>query len=63
VLQFTQVAKPTPNDNEVLIRVYAASVNPLDWHLMPTVETIGRPVTEIITLIATANFLVHTLLN
>jgi len=34
VLQFTEVAKPTPKDNEVLIRVRAASVNPLDWHFM-----------------------------
>ena len=30
VLQFTEVAKPTPADNEVLIKLYAASVNPLD---------------------------------
>ena len=29
-LQFTDVEKPAPKDNEVLIRVYAASVNPLD---------------------------------
>src|SRR5208282_3211510 len=28
------VAKPVPKDNEVLIRVRAASVNPLDWHFM-----------------------------
>lgn len=34
VLQFTEIAKPTPADNEVLIRVRAASVNPLDWHFM-----------------------------
>jgi NADPH:quinone reductase-like Zn-dependent oxidoreductase len=34
VLQFTEVAKPTPKDDEVLIRIRAASVNPLDWHLM-----------------------------
>jgi len=34
VLQFKDVPKPTPTDNEVLIEVYAASVNPLDWHLM-----------------------------
>jgi NADPH:quinone reductase-like Zn-dependent oxidoreductase len=30
VLQFMEVEKPTPRDNEVLIRIYAASVNPLD---------------------------------
>jgi NADPH:quinone reductase-like Zn-dependent oxidoreductase len=30
VLQFTEVAKPTPADDEVLIKLCAASVNPLD---------------------------------
>jgi NADPH:quinone reductase-like Zn-dependent oxidoreductase len=34
VLQFTELAKPTPADNEVLIKLYAASVNPVDLHLM-----------------------------
>ncbi len=34
VLQFTDVAKPTAKDDEVLIKLYAASVNPLDWHFM-----------------------------
>jgi NADPH:quinone reductase-like Zn-dependent oxidoreductase len=34
VLQIWDVEKPVPNDNEVLIRVRAASVNPFDWHLM-----------------------------
>lgn len=33
-LQLKEVAKPTPNDNEVLVRLEAASVNPLDWHFM-----------------------------
>ncbi len=34
VLSFEDVEKPTPADNEVLIKVQAASVNPLDWHYM-----------------------------
>ncbi|HEY1209798.1 MAG TPA: NAD(P)-dependent alcohol dehydrogenase [Terracidiphilus sp.] len=34
VLQFKEMAKPAPADNEVLIKVCAASVNPLDWHFM-----------------------------
>ncbi len=32
-LQIRDVEKPVPNDNEVLIRVRAASMNPLDYHL------------------------------
>jgi len=34
VVQVTDVEKPVPKDNEVLIKVRAASVNPLDWHFM-----------------------------
>lgn len=34
VLRFEEVEKPTPKDDEVLIKVCAASVNPLDWRLM-----------------------------
>ena len=34
MLQFKDVARPTPADDEVLIELYAASVNPVDWHLM-----------------------------
>jgi NADPH:quinone reductase-like Zn-dependent oxidoreductase len=32
VLTFEDIAKPTPADDEVLVRVRAAAVNPLDWH-------------------------------
>src|SRR5688572_18093770 len=34
VLRVEQVARPVPADNEVLVRVHAAAVNPLDWHYM-----------------------------
>ena len=34
VLQFKDVEKPTCADDEVLIRVHAASVNQYDWHLL-----------------------------
>ena len=34
VVQITDVEKPIPKDNEVLIKVRAASLNPLDWHFM-----------------------------
>jgi NADPH:quinone reductase-like Zn-dependent oxidoreductase len=34
VLKLEEVPKPTPGDNEVLIKVRAAGVNPLDWHFM-----------------------------
>jgi len=34
VLELEDVEKPTPADDEVLVKVHAASVNPLDWHYM-----------------------------
>ncbi len=34
VLELEDIAKPVPGDDEVLVRVMAASVNPLDWHYM-----------------------------
>jgi NADPH:quinone reductase-like Zn-dependent oxidoreductase len=34
VLELKEVETPTPGDNEVLIRVYAAAVNAADWHLL-----------------------------
>jgi len=34
VLQFKEVEKPTPSDDEVLVEVHAASVNAADWHLL-----------------------------
>jgi len=34
VLRFEDIEKPTPADDQVLVRVVAAAVNPLDWHFM-----------------------------
>src|SRR5262245_52571961 len=34
VLRLTEVERPVPKEGEVLVKVYAASVNALDWHLM-----------------------------
>ncbi len=34
ILQLKDVEKPTPNAHEVLVKVYTASANPLDWHRM-----------------------------
>ncbi|HZO75989.1 MAG TPA: NAD(P)-dependent alcohol dehydrogenase [Ktedonobacteraceae bacterium] len=34
VLQLKEVAKPTPQDHEVLVHVHAVSVNAADWHLL-----------------------------
>ncbi len=34
VLRLEDVAKPVPGDDDVLVRVHAAAVNPYDWHFM-----------------------------
>jgi NADPH:quinone reductase-like Zn-dependent oxidoreductase len=34
VLNLEEVQKPTPKDDEVLVKVHAASANAADWHLM-----------------------------
>jgi len=34
VLEFKEVEKPTVKDNDVLVKIYAASLNAADWHLM-----------------------------
>jgi NADPH:quinone reductase-like Zn-dependent oxidoreductase len=42
VLQLKEVEKPAPKDNEVLVKVHAASANPLDWHFMRGEPFIAR---------------------
>jgi NADPH:quinone reductase-like Zn-dependent oxidoreductase len=34
VLQIKEIEKPVPKENEVLMKVRAASVNPFDWHMI-----------------------------
>jgi NADPH:quinone reductase-like Zn-dependent oxidoreductase len=42
VVQIKDVEVPVPNQDEVLIKVRAASVNPADWHLMEGVTPFVR---------------------
>ena len=42
VLQLTDVEKPTPNENQVLVKIVAAAANPLDWHRMRGEPFIAR---------------------
>ena len=43
VLKIVDVAKPTPGENEVLVRIRAASVNPADWHELTGLPYLARP--------------------
>jgi len=42
VLEIRDIKKPVPNDDQVLVKVRAASVNPLDWHFMEGMPYVGR---------------------
>jgi NADPH:quinone reductase-like Zn-dependent oxidoreductase len=42
VLEAVEVAKPAPAEDEVLVEVRAAAINPVDWHLMTGTPYIMR---------------------
>ena len=42
VLQFREVAKPVPEDNQVLVKVYASSANALDFRRFEKTSLLGR---------------------
>jgi len=42
VVRYEDIARPTPADDEVLVKVRAASVNPLDWHYLEGTPYIVR---------------------
>ena len=41
-LKLENIEKPTPNDDQLLVRVRAASVNPYDWHFVEGTPKIMR---------------------
>jgi len=47
VLELAEVPKPAPKANEVLVKVRAASANPLDWHFIrgepKVMRLMGKP--------------------
>ena len=42
VLEIRDIKKPVPNDDQILIKVRAASINPLDWHFMRGTPSLMR---------------------
>ena len=42
VLELKEIERPSPNKDEILIKVKAASVTPLDWHFLTGTPYIAR---------------------
>ena len=45
VLELRELEKPVPAEDEVLVRVRAAAVNPFDWHMLTGLPYLARLVT------------------
>ena len=43
-LKLEQIEKPVPNDDQLLVRVHAASVNPYDWHFVEGTPYVMRAI-------------------
>jgi NADPH:quinone reductase-like Zn-dependent oxidoreductase len=41
-LKLEEIEKPTPNDDQILVKVRAASINPYDWHFIEGTPKIMR---------------------
>src|SRR5256885_15038469 len=41
-LKLAEIAKPTPTDDQILVKVHAASINPYDWHFVEGTPKIMR---------------------
>src|SRR6266699_1474217 len=41
-LKLEEIEKPVPNDDQILVRVHAASVNPYDWHFVEGTPKVMR---------------------
>ena len=42
VVRYENIPKPSPGDHQILVKVHAASVNPLDWHDMEGIPYLVR---------------------
>ena len=42
VLKLEEVPKPVPNDDQILVKIHAAAVNPLDWHYVRGIPYLAR---------------------
>ena len=42
VLKLREIDKPTPKDDEVLVKVHAAAITPMDWHFMTGTPWLAR---------------------